>query len=215
MLACEKGYTEEAKLLIENGAKFSCLWNGKQWSLFDTAIFHNRPDLVKMLIKAKVELNHPYDDAKSPLEYACRCNKTKIAVLLIVAGAKCSQKEVELVIRNKQFGLLGFMMPFLSDEVLNEVLEKERNYDFKNYAIFTLFDLSAGLFPGEKFINPYFGCLEILDAERKTRDFQKKILLMLMSWKFDARSVVTKLSQDLLNCELKPLLHPKKKIGVK
>ncbi|MCU0437972.1 MAG: ankyrin repeat domain-containing protein [Raineya sp.] len=68
--------------------------NGKNYSLLVIAIKMEKKEIIKALIKEKIELNKICAD-KSPLMYAAKYGQTETAKLLIEAGAQINLKNPE------------------------------------------------------------------------------------------------------------------------
>lgn len=86
-LAISNGTIEFVRILLEEGAKIN-------YQSFYIAIMHGNLNMVRLLVQSKPSLVHIVLRGETPLEYAIKWNRLDIVRLLILAGAKVTQKNL-------------------------------------------------------------------------------------------------------------------------
>ena len=81
-IACEKGYFEIAKLLLEMGADLNALDNYGSTPLFNACESCN-PDLVRLLLEKGVDLNHRNNKGNTLYHLACLNGNLEIVQILL------------------------------------------------------------------------------------------------------------------------------------
>ena len=95
MRACEYGYLEIAKLLLDNGAKVD-LKDEDGWNAFIFACYNGYLEIAKLLLDNGAEVNSVNNDHLTGLIYVCKHGDYKIAKLLLDNGADPTMKDVFL-----------------------------------------------------------------------------------------------------------------------
>ena len=88
VLACESGFVEAVRMLIEAGANVDVTYTlqGSVWTLLSVA--SKRVDIVKELIKGGADVNAEAADGQTPLVFASRYGRADVIKVLIKAGAE-------------------------------------------------------------------------------------------------------------------------------
>lgn len=105
MLALHRKDTDTFDVLLKHGANPeatapACGVSTKPQNLLSFAIKRKSSNAVKTLIESKVDVNKVFN-GKKPLNYAIQTKQTKIAELLLNAGAKPDEKTWKLVDKSK------------------------------------------------------------------------------------------------------------------
>ncbi|KAJ7742354.1 hypothetical protein DFH07DRAFT_43908 [Mycena maculata] len=94
-LCYQIGYTEGVRLLLENGADVDAIV-GRQGTLFHTAAWEGRAQIVGLLLKRGVNLYPTNTERASPLWIACYRGHTDIVRILLEHGAIASAPDGEV-----------------------------------------------------------------------------------------------------------------------